>query len=482
MGAAAGQTVFHLHVHVIPRYRGDVSDPRGGVRSVVPGRANYQAAPIEPGLLTADRAEAVALAPELGRDLPHARALIAGGDDPLLPHVLAHLAQASKADLAVAFVLESGIALLREHLRDFLTREGRLRILTGTYLDVTDPNALLELLDLSEQYPGRVELRVFEATQQSFHPKAYLFYDTSGEGVALVGSSNLTRPALQRGIEWNFRSIPSRDRAGFAAVGEAFEALLRHPAVREVTVDWVDAYRARRKPEPAKGGVAAELPAPPPEPHEIQRRALAALEATRASGNTAGLVVLATGLGKTWLSAFDSARPEYRRILFVAHREEILSQARDTWRRIRPDAHLGLYTGAEKVPDAEIVFASIQTLGRKTNLEHFSPRHFDYIVIDEFHHAAAATYRRAIEYFEPRFLLGLTATPERTDGGDLLALCQENLVFRCDLAEGIRLGLLSPFHYFGVPDEVDYANIPWRSSRFEEEALTEALATRSRAE
>ncbi|MGH9390905.1 MAG: DEAD/DEAH box helicase, partial [Vicinamibacteria bacterium] len=124
----------------------------------------------------------------------------------------------------------------------------------------------------------------------------------------------------------------------------------------------------------------------------------------------------------------------------------------------------------------------IQTLGRKTNLEHFSPRHFDYIVVDEFHHAAAATYRRVIEYFEPLFLLGLTATPERTDGGDLLALCQENLVFRCDLAEGIRLGLLSPFHYFGVPDEVDYANIPWRSSRFEEEALTEALATRSRAE
>jgi superfamily II DNA or RNA helicase len=109
-------------------------------------------------------------------------------------------------------------------------------------------------------------------------------------------------------------------------------------------------------------------------------------------------------------------------------------------------------------------------------------RSFDYVVIDEFHHAAAVTYRRVLDHFEPRFLLGLTATPERTDGGDLLALCQENLVYRCDLFRAIELGLLSPFHYFGVPDEVDYSNIPWRSSRFDEAALTEAVATSSRAQ
>jgi superfamily II DNA or RNA helicase len=128
-----------------------------------------------------------------------------------------------------------------------------------------------------------------------------------------------------------------------------------------------------------------------------------------------------------------------------------------------------------------VLFASVQTLGRARHLERFDPRAFDYIVVDEFHHAAARTYRRLIDHFEPRFLLGLTATPERTDGGDLLALCQENLVCRCDLAEGSREGLLSPFHYFGVPDEVDYSNIPWRSSRFDEEELTRAVATQSRA-
>ncbi len=218
-----------------------------------------------------------------------------------------------------------------------------------------------------------------------------------------------------------------------------------------------------------------------PQPHPIQVEALNALQVTRAAGNSAGMVVLASGLGKTWLSAFDTNRPEYQRVLFVAHREEILTQARETYRRIRPDARIGLYAGFEKVPDADIVFASIQTLGRRQHLEIFAPDRFDYIVVDEFHHAAATTYRRLLDYFTPKFLLALTATPERTDGRDLLALCQENLVYRCNVPEGIRRGRLCPFHYFGVPDEVDYRNIPWRSSRFDEEALTAAVATEARA-
>ena len=228
-------------------------------------------------------------------------------------------------------------------------------------------------------------------------------------------------------------------------------------------------------------GVPPE-PLPPFEPHPVQREALEALGRTRAEGNGAGLVVLATGLGKTWLAAFDSAKPEFPRVLFVAHREEILGQALATFRRIRPQARLGLFTGDEKVPEADVLFASVQTLARIRHLGQFARDAFDYIVIDEFHHAAAATYRRILDHFTPRFLLGLTATPERADGGDLLALCGENLVYRCDVREAIRRRLLVPFHYFGVPDEVDYRNIPWRSSHFDEAALTQAVATRSRAE
>jgi len=133
---------------------------------------------------------------------------------------------------------------------------------------------------------------------------------------------------------------------------------------------------------------------------------------------------------------------------------------------------MGHYTGFEKDLHAQVIFASIQTLGRREHLNKFGNDDFDYVVVDEFHHACARSYRRLIEHFRPKFLLKLTATPERSDGGDPLSLCGENVVYRCNMVEGIRRGLLCPFHYFGVPDEVDYSNIPWRSRRFDEEQLT----------
>ncbi|MCI0673808.1 MAG: DEAD/DEAH box helicase family protein, partial [Myxococcaceae bacterium] len=371
------------------------------------------------------------------------------------------------------------------HLRDVVARGGTLRLLTGDYLDVTDPDALRRLMDLAQELPAeRVQLRIFQSGGQvSFHPKTYICR-SSQHGVAYVGSSNLSRTALEDGVEWNYRIVTSRDQAGFAEVTRAFEALWSHPATRALDAEWVDGYQARRRSVgPVKElDTAPEAPEPPPPPNEVQERALTALEQTREAGNRAGLVVLATGLGKTWLSAFDSDRPEFRRVLFVAHREEILSQALQTFRRIRPQSHLGRYDGSEKMPDAEVLFASIQTLGKQAHLERFAPDAFDYIVVDEFHHASARTYRRLLEHFTPKFLLGLTATPERTDGGDLLQLCGENLVLRCDLVEGVRRELLCPFHYFGVPDLVDYRNIPWRNTRFDEEALTQAVATQARAE
>ncbi len=459
LGAAAGQTIPHLHVHVIPRYPGDMEDPRGGVRHVIPERGNYlKSLPLEDGLGTES-------------------ALVQGGSsDPLLPHLLKHLAHAHSADIAAAFVLESGVRLVQNHLQDLLERNGRLRILTGDYFGVTEPAALLHLLDLQ----GDVEVRVFESASLSFHPKGYLFRKRN-EGTAFVGSSNLTRTALKHGVEWNYRVVRSTDERGYEDVVRGFESLWNHEKTQPLTTEWIEAYTARRLPKKMHVGVPDE-PIEPPTPHAIQCEALEALGKTRAEGNSAGLVVLATGLGKTWLSAFDSDRPEYEKILFVAHREEILRQAMSTFRRIRPLAKLGYYNGKEKSPEADVLFASVQTLSREERLGDFRPDAFDYLIVDEFHHAAADTYRRVIGHFAPRFLLGLTATPERTDGADLLALCGENLVYRADMAEGIERELLSPFRYFGVPDAVDYENIPWRSTRFDEEALTEAVATRARAE
>ncbi|HEV8483775.1 MAG TPA: DUF3427 domain-containing protein, partial [Blastocatellia bacterium] len=381
--------------------------------------------------------------------------------------------------------MRSGLELIHPYLEELLSREGRLRILTGDYMGATEPEALLRLLDLH----GNIERRVFETTvghadlplARSFHPKAYVFHHRDGSSAAFVGSSNLSANALRTGVEWNYRVISSQDAAGFIEITKAFDSLFHSPATVELTPDWVAEYDLRRP--HLIDQVALEWVHPylaPPPPHPIQQEALTALEATRKEGHKAGLVVLATGLGKTWLSAFDSA--PFKRVLFVAHREEILGQALESFRRVRPTDYLGRYSGQEKSPGAAVLFASIQTLSHTKHLQRFSPTAFDYIVVDEFHHAEARTYRRLIDYFRPEFLLGLTATPERTDGADLLALCDQNLVYRCDLTEGIRRELLCPFHYFGVPDDVDYRNIPWHNRRFDLNELEAAVATQARAE
>ena len=466
VGKVAGQTVFHVHAHVIPRYAGDVPDPRGGVRHVIPAKANY----IGRAQISKRRGDVD-------------RAIVTGGEDPLLQHLRSNFKGAEGLDIGVAFTLPSGVRLLKNDLRDLLMRNGNLRFLTGDYLDVTDPDALRSLQDLE----GNVVRRVFQTGRgpSSFHPKTYIFHYKYAFGIAFVGSSNLSETALHGGIEWDYKVVSSRDPAGFADVRDAFDGLFTHPATCELTYDWIKAYEARRR-KPRSVAVdyvevAVEAPPTAATPHDTQKEALAALEATRRVGNTAGLVVLATGLGKTWLAAFDSCRTEFKRILFVAHRQEILQQAMDTFRQIRPGVSLGNYDRSNKDVGTDVLFASIQTIGKTNHLERFATTAFDYMIVDEFHHGHAPSYRRLIEYFGPKFMLGLTATPERTDGGDLLALCEENLVYRCDLGEGIRRKQLCPFHYFGVPDEVDYRNIPWKGNRFDEEELTTAVATISRA-
>lgn len=476
VGAAAGQTVFHLHVHLIPRYQGDVTDPRGGVRHVLPAKANYLApAPAGP-------AGTPILPP-----LPTEPGLLASPEHPLLPRLTAAIDQATEVDLCVAFVLPSGVELLRDHLADLLARGGRLRILTGDYLEVTDPDALARLADLGP----RAEVRVFQSRGRSFHPKGYRIGFADGSAIAFIGSSNLSASALRSGIEWNWQVVAARDQREVAGIRAAFDHWFGHPDTGAVTEAWLKEYR-RRRPVAADrpvrsevgpdGGMVREVVEPrvTAAPTAIQREALAALAATRAAGNRAGLVVLATGLGKTWLAAFDSL--PFRRVLFVAHREEILAQTQAVFRRVRPEASTGFYMGEAKMPEADVLLASVQTLGRQPHLRQFARDRFDYVVIDEFHHAAAPTYRALLGHFEPRFFLGLTATPDRADGADLLGLCGENLVYECDVVAGIRRAELSAFRYFGIPDLVDYERIPWRSHRFDEAALTEAVATRERAD
>lgn len=415
------------------------------------------------------------------------RRLITGGEsDHFLPQLSAACAHATEVDLAVAFVKTTGLRLLLSDLQAVAQDPARrLRLLTSDYLGITDPEAL-RLLLLQQQQGA--DVRVHTTQGGSFHLKAYIFarlvQGELAEGTAFIGSSNISRQALMDGLEWNYRVVYPGD-AGFLEVRNRFEALLVDARNVPLTDSWIEDYERRRVPPSSRllgPSPDPDAPEAPPEPTPIQQEALAALVATREQGYRRGLVVLATGLGKTWLAAFDTVQIGARRVLFVAHREEILTQAAATFLRIRPSARVGYYTGRTRDAEVDILCASVQTLGRAEHLERFVPQHFDYVVIDEFHHAAAATYRRLLGHFAPAFLLGLTATPDRTDQSDILTLCDDNLVHTCPLFDGIRAGLLAPFHYFGILDEsVDYRAVPWRNGRFDPEQLGHKLATLARA-
>src|SRR5699024_1254653 len=180
------------------------------------------------------------------------------------------------------------------------------------------------------------------------------------------------------------------------------------------------------------------------------------------------MVVMATGLGKTYLAAFFAQN--YKKVLFIAHREEILKQAKESFKRVL-NVPGGLYYGVEKDMEQPLLFASIFTLSVQEHLTKFQKDEFDLIVIDEFHHAAAKSYTKILDYFEPEFLLGLTATPERTDGKDVFALCEGNVAYEITFIEAIQRGWLAPFTYYGVKDDIDYSNIRWLGQRYDQQEL-----------
>lgn len=477
VGEAAGQTVFHLHVHVIPRYRGDVADPRGGVRHVIPGKGNYLVAAPKP-LATG------------------------GAEDPFLRHLEPLFAQAHEVAVLAAFVQDSGLEVLREPVEGALERGARVRLLTSDYLNITQAAALRRLLDWMEEsqarreeereearevLPGTFEARVVEVEGlgRSFHPKSWRF-EGPRLAAAYVGSSNVSHAALKTGVEWNLRLDRDTHPRAWREVVEAFEGWWER--ARQLDSAWVERYAARVRqvvhPPPA-GETEEETPAPRAEPHEVQREALAALAASREAGYRRALVVLATGLGKTLLAvldieAFQTALGKRPRVLFLAHRAELLTQAAEAFRRQMPELHFDWFIGAQGGLDGDVVFASVQKLSRSDNLSRLRKVSFDYVVVDEVHHAAAASYRAILGRLEPRFLLGLTATPERADEGDVLGLFDDHVAYRADVGEGVARGLLVPFAYHGLKDDVAYENIPWRNQRFSTEQLAAAVQTEAR--
>ena len=411
--------------------------------------------------------------------------VMTGGSDrrmQLYYQLIQSLKKADSVDIIVSFLMESGVKMLLEELDNALKRGAKIRILTGNYLGITQPSALYLL---KKKLGSRVDMRFYNEKERSFHPKSYIFHYERYSDI-YIGSSNISRSALTSGIEWNYRFSSVSDPKNYEKFYQVFEDLFEHHSIiidneelKRYSQNWhrpavakdLERYEySHQNEENESEDTKVRLLY---EPRGAQIEALCALEDTRAEGAKRALVQAATGVGKTYLAAFDSK--SYERVLFVAHREEILKQAAVSFRNVRNSEDYGFFTGEEKSTDKSVIFASVATLGRSEYLseKYFAPDYFQYLVIDEFHHAVNEQYQRIVKYFKPQFLLGLTATPERMDGRNIYELCDYNVPYEISLKDAINKGMLVPFHYYGIYDDTDYSGLHLIRGRYDEKELNE---------
>ena len=406
--------------------------------------------------------------------------VMTGGRDPsrfLYYQLKMSMMKAKQIDIIVSFLMESGVRMILSDIKAALERGAKVRILTGNYLGITQPSALYLI---KKELGDQVDLRFYHDKGRSFHPKSYIFHYENMEEI-YIGSSNISRSALTSGIEWNYRFNSLTDQKNFQKFYRTFEELFFYHSIivdeeelRRYSKNWhkpavskdIARYDDFEKETDAKVEVFFQ-------PRGAQIEALYALRDSRAEGASKGLVQAATGVGKTYLAAFDSAG--FERVLFVAHREEILKQAAMSFKNVRQSDDYGFFYGKKKDTDKSVIFASVATLGRAEylNEEFFPKNYFDYIVIDEFHHAVTRQYRRIVNYFKPQYLLGLTATPERLDGKNIYEICDYNVPYEISLKEAINKGILVPFHYYGVYDKTDYSGLHLVKGRYDERELTD---------
>ena len=404
---------------------------------------------------------------------------ITGGQDKrmyLYYQLINSLKQADSVDIIVSFLMESGVRMLLGELDNALKRGAKIRILTGNYLGITQPSALYLIKHkLGEQ----VDLRFYNEKNRSFHPKSYMFHYKEYSTI-YIGSSNISRSALTSGIEWNYRFSSKTDTQNYEKFYNTFVDLFENHSV-VIDDDELKRYSKNwHRPAVSKDLDRYDLQDSKIsnnivlfEPRGVQIEALCSLENTRAEGARRALVQAATGVGKTYLAAFDSKK--YERVLFVAHREEILKQAAESFKNVRDSDDYGFFDGESKCTDKSVIFASVATLGRNEylNNKYFASDYFNYIVIDEFHHAINDQYQRIVNYFNPQFLLGLTATPERMDGRNIYEICDYNVPYEISLKEAINKGMLVPFHYYGIFDDTDYSKLHIVRGRYDEKELNE---------
>src|SRR5579859_4205388 len=439
------------------------------VDTVLPG--DHIPTPAE--LLTAIRPPSVGLSQSDGLPRPEtplsedALFVNAPHEPGLAKELRTELLSADRVDLLCAFIVWSGIRIVLDELKSVRQRGVPVRVITTTYTGITDPRALDEL----ERIGAEVKVS-YDTRMTRLHAKAWLFERESGFSTAYIGSSNLTHSALHEGLEWNVRLSQVHSTDLLERFRAAFETYWSDdhfvPYVRN---EFVAAVK-RQKP----GGTIDFTPFDIV-PFEYQRAMLDALRVERERhGRWQNLVVAATGTGKTVIAAFDYKRTAENwrgaSLLFVAHRQEILEQSRRIFRHVLRDGAFGeLLVGGNRPIEGSHVFASVQSLAH-INLASIRPDAYDIVVIDEFHHAEAPTYRRLLEHLEPRLLLGLTATPERADSRDILKWFGGKIAVELRLWDALDQGLLCPFQYFGVADEVDLRQLEWKRAGYDAVALS----------
>ncbi len=417
-----------------------------------------------------------------GTDINKFRNVSTGNENHLYIKLRESIKNAKAIDIIVSFLMDSGVKMILEDLKEAIDRNVKIRILTGSYLNITSPSALYML---KRELKDKVDLRFYNVHNKSFHPKSYIFH-TEKDSEIYIGSSNLSKGALTDSIEWNYRFLRSQNPEDFNVFYNEFENLFLNyseiiddAVMKNYSKNWKrpqvykDLEKAKEKvaeiePKEIDGNKIIEFF----EPKGAQIEALYELENSRKEGFDKGLVVAATGVGKTYLAAFDSIKAE--RVLFVAHREEIIKQAATSFKNVRKSEDIGYFYNNIKDKDKSMIFALVQTLGKDEylNEEYFKRDYFDYIVIDEFHHAVSNNYRKIIDYFTPKFLLGLTATPERLDSKDVFSICDYNTVYEIRLSDAINKGYLVPFRYYGIYDEtVNYENIEFKNGKYSDKEL-----------
>lgn len=365
----------------------------------------------------------------------------------VLTTILRELQTCDEFWFSVAFVTTGGLATLMSTLVELEKRNIKGKILASQYLNFTDPEALRRL----KQFDN-IELRI--ATEGDFHSKGYLF-KRNGLYDLIIGSSNLTEKALCSNKEWNLK-ISATDESEL--INQAVQEFQKEfAAAQEVTKQYLEAYKFKWRTEREFRRRISQLRQNHEEskvtPNEMQKEALANLENLRSKGQNKALLISATGTGKTYLSAFDVQKTKPRKFLFVVHRLTIAQKAKETFENLLGDkVKMGVFSGSTRELDADYLFCTVQTLAKQEYLELFDSSYFDYIVIDETHRASADSYKRLMDYFNPKFLLGMTATPERTDGTDVFKLFDYNIAYEIRLHQALAEEMLVPFHYYGITD------------------------------